>query len=102
MYAITATSYRSVDQGMPLEPGETLVGELPPSLLHAIACAEARNQRDALLRACDWTQMVDAPLGAVALAQWTAYRQALRDFPSANEFPYGPWPQAPVGEQNGD
>ena len=35
-----------------------------------------REQRNAKLAACDWTQLPDAPVKAVA---WAEYRQALRD-----------------------
>lgn len=38
----------------------------------------ARVQRDALLTACDWTMVPDAPTDKAA---WTVYRQALRDLP---------------------
>lgn len=46
-----------------------------------------RQQRDAMLSACDWTQIADAPLDAVQKAAWIAYRQALRDVPSQPGFP---------------
>jgi hypothetical protein len=38
--------------------------------------AEIRIQRNALLSACDWTQLPNAPADAAA---WEAYRQQLRD-----------------------
>ena len=37
--------------------------------------------RNFLLSDCDWTQMPDAPVDATLKAQWTAYRQKLRDIP---------------------
>jgi hypothetical protein len=40
------------------------------------ALREARNY---LLRECDWTHVSDSKLTAVKKAQWTEYRQALRD-----------------------
>lgn len=50
------------------------------------AQAEAvRNQRDADLKASDWTQVADAPVDKAA---WAAYRQALRDLPNAAGFPW--------------
>ena len=48
--------------------------------------AEAvRNQRDADLKASDWTQVADAPVDKAA---WATYRQALRDLPNAAGFPW--------------
>jgi len=41
-----------------------------------------RNQRNAMLRDCDWTQIADASLGAHTAEEWAAYRQELRDLPS--------------------
>ena len=41
--------------------------------------ASIRAQRDALLAACDYTQVADAPGDTAA---WATYRQALRDLPA--------------------
>lgn len=41
-----------------------------------------RKRRSALLAESDWTQLPDAPLTAEQKAEWAAYRQQLRDFPS--------------------
>ena len=57
-------------------------------LLSRETAAEIRRQRDALLRECDWTQMPDSPLEADIKAAWADYRQALRDIPQQEEFPY--------------
>jgi len=52
-----------------------------------------RLQRDALLKASDWTQVADAVCDKAA---WATYRQALRDLPSSvkdprnAEFPVAP------------
>lgn len=55
--------------------------------------AEARAQRDALLTACDWTQVADAPVDQQA---WADYRQALRDVPQQSGFPGEfNWPVTP-------
>lgn len=35
-----------------------------------------RNQRNQMLKDCDWTQLTDAPVDKAA---WATYRQALRD-----------------------
>lgn len=42
-----------------------------------------RERRNALLKACDWTQATDSPLSDEKKAEWAAYRQELRDLPSA-------------------
>lgn len=55
--------------------------------------SEARAQRNALLSASDWTQVVDAPVDQAA---WAAYRQKLRDITAQDFFPYTiNWPVAP-------
>lgn len=52
-----------------------------------------RSKRDSLLARSDWTQVIDAPVDQAA---WAAYRQALRDIPSQQGFPYNiTWPQEP-------
>lgn len=53
-----------------------------------------RNQRNALLTACDWTQLPDSPVNAPA---WATYRQALRDLPDTATDPRNAaWPDAPA------
>jgi hypothetical protein len=55
-----------------------------------------RSRRNALLAACDWTQLADAPLSADGKAAWAAYRQALRNLPAT--FPNAAnvvWPEKP-------
>lgn len=55
---------------------------------------EVRQQRDALLTACDWTQVLDIP--QATREAWAAYRQALRDVPQQSGFPLNVvWPQKP-------
>ena len=52
-----------------------------------------RADRNARLAACDWTQVLDAPVDTAA---WAAYRQDLRDVPSQAGFPWEiNWPVAP-------
>lgn len=46
---------------------------------------EIRAERDEKLRASDWTHISDTPLVAGKKAEWTAYRQSLRDIPQ--DFP---------------
>ena len=38
--------------------------------------AEARYERDALLKDSDWTQFADAPIDDSKKAEWKSYRQA--------------------------
>jgi hypothetical protein len=57
------------------------------------AAAKYRVQRDGLLTASDWTQVLDA---AVDQAAWATYRQALRDIPQQEGFPATVvWPSQP-------
>lgn len=59
----------------------------------AATWATVRAERDALLRASDWTQLPDVPPGT--RSAWTSYRQALRDITEqANPFSIV-WPKAP-------
>jgi hypothetical protein len=44
------------------------------------AMAQLRNTRNALLTACDWTQIPDCTIPKEA--EWASYRQTLRDFPA--------------------
>ena len=54
-----------------------------------------RQQRNAKLTACDWTQVSDVPVDKTV---WATYRQALRDLPSATGFPWDMiWPTEPTG-----
>ena len=43
-----------------------------------------RKARNTLLASSDWTQLSDTALSDEKKAEWTAYRQTLRDFPAAN------------------
>ncbi|TQS74023.1 hypothetical protein ERN12_05905 [Rhodobacteraceae bacterium] len=62
----------------------------------AAAWAGLRAERDARLRACDWTQSPDVPITAERRAAWAAYRQALRDMTDTTADPAAPaWPDPP-------
>ena len=64
-----------------------------PEQLAALKAQEVRVQRDELLTASDWTQVVDAPVDQAA---WATYRQALRDLPQQAGFPENvTWPTKP-------
>lgn len=52
-----------------------------------------REDRNARLSACDWTQLADAPVDDLT---WATYRQALRDVPLQAGFPWDVnWPAKP-------
>lgn len=56
-----------------------------------------RAERDRLISQCDWTQMPDAPLDEAKKAEFTAYRQALRDIPQTYSDPDAVvWPEKPT------
>ena len=55
-----------------------------------------KNDRNALLLASDWTQVLDAPLTIEQRTAWSAYRQSLRDIPQEFDNPdYVVFPEAP-------
>ena len=61
-----------------------------------------RQYRDELLRASDWTQLLDVQniLGETRKERWAQYRQALRDLPNLyqqhGQMELLVWPQAPT------
>ncbi|MGA0588104.1 tail fiber assembly protein [Dyella sp. KRB-257] len=97
VYAITQTGWRAIASADDLQAGETASEKIPQSVMDAIAKAEQRSTRDALISACDWTQIPDSPLTADQRTAWVAYRQALRDVPSQAGFPETiDWPIKPA------
>ena len=52
-----------------------------------------RQQRGALVLACDWTQLPD--VGDAQRAEWAAYRQALRDITNQPDPMSIQWPAPP-------
>lgn len=55
---------------------------------------QERSKRDALLAESDWTQLKDVPVEVSE--QWQEYRQALRDVPQQEGFPFQVnWPSKP-------
>jgi hypothetical protein len=59
------------------------------------AMANIRGQRNQLLKECDWTQIADCTIPKKA--EWTTYRQSLRDLPSTITEPrtFTDWPHNP-------
>jgi hypothetical protein len=67
-----------------------------PATERTLTAPQAQAQRDALLRASDWTQLADAPLTTEQRAAWVTYRAALRAVPEQPGFPGEiTWPAAP-------
>ena len=58
------------------------------------AMAQIRNQRNQLLKDCDWTQIADSTADKTA---WATYRQTLRDLPATITEPrtFADWPHNP-------
>ncbi|SNS20427.1 Phage tail assembly chaperone protein [Sphingomonas laterariae] len=82
---------------MPDENGDPVAVD-PPPLDNADLLRRLREKRDRLLRESDFAVLPDAPFTATRRAEWTAYRQALRDLPeSCSEDPGAAiWPVAPA------
>ncbi|SHF30583.1 tail fiber assembly protein [Vibrio gazogenes] len=58
---------------------------------------DIRVARNRLVSETDWTQIPDAPLTAEKKAEFTAYRQALRDIPQNHDDPDSvTWPSKPT------
>ena len=63
-----------------------------PAQLLVIQSEQVREERDALLAACDWRASSDVTLSTA----WRTYRQALRDVPAQAGFPTDvTWPVEP-------
>jgi hypothetical protein len=63
--------------------------------LRARALPHIRETRNQLMAMCDWRVMPDSPLTPEKRAEWTVYRQALRDLPSTTELVRPVWPTMP-------
>jgi hypothetical protein len=80
-FAIRITYYDDFGVEYPQPPAGAEVIDAPYTYDEAMAAL--RVERDRRLLACDWTQLPDVPLAAYEVAQWRAYRKALRDTPEA-------------------
>lgn len=65
-----------------------------PEFVDYTAQAQNRKTRNFMLSECDWTQLGDVNLTADCKANFTTYRQALRDIDTFDPV----WPDAPVEE----
>ena len=66
------------------------VEAMTPADIAAVIATEwvvIRIERDALLAACDWTQLPDAQLTTAQVDAWKVYRQALRDITEQPNYP---------------
>jgi hypothetical protein len=55
-----------------------------------------REDRNARLAACDWTQLADSPLDPDGKGAWALYRETLRMVPQQEGFPWDvQWPPVP-------
>ena len=62
--------------------GNNFITNIPSEPTDEELLNKIRIRRNALLAACDWTQLSDAPLTAEQKQAYATYRQALRDLPS--------------------
>ena len=68
------------------------------AVLNNDAATQNRFSRDRLLADSDWVVTKAAESGEAVSADWTTYRQALRDLPENNAWPLledSDWPSAP-------
>jgi hypothetical protein len=79
--AIRIAYYDDYGVEYPQSPEDATVIDAPYTYDEAMTAL--RFERDRRLMACDWTQLPDVPLAAYEVAQWRAYRKALRDIPEA-------------------
>lgn len=89
---------RPVQSGIGWVQAWTLVPLTPEELVvrYQQKADAVRSEREALLTACDWTQLDDTPIANTQKQAWASYRQALRDVPSQAGFPFNVvWPAKP-------
>ena len=69
------------------------MGQEAKDALDASQSKSVRDNRNQLLKDCDWTQLADSTADKTA---WAIYRQSLRDVPSQSGFPWEIiWPTQP-------
>jgi len=87
---LTEQEWEQCDQLARMIDGELFLGKTQPEKDDEQA-REVRSTRDRLLADTDWTQTVDNPFAGDN--DVTAYRQALRDIPEQEGFPWNvEWP----------
>jgi len=87
-------TYTKLKDGVRLALTQPEIDALSTAAQVAIELAtQARDKRNTLLTASDWTQVADAPVDQTA---WATYRQALRDITDQVGFPETiTWPAEP-------
>lgn len=90
---------RTMKEPGPLPEGYSLTR---PEKTQEDFATDLRSQRDTRIAATDYLMAADYPLDDAQRAAWAAYRQALRDMPQVEGFPWDgggeltPWPVKPV------
>lgn len=74
---------------------EKWVDPRTPAEAQEQARAVITAERDQLLAASDWTQMLDSPLSPEKRADWAKYRQELRDITLQPDYSNIIWPKKP-------
>jgi hypothetical protein len=78
--------------GQPLYGNEWEVAHTVQNMDQAVAEANVRSKRDSLLQETDWMALSDVTMSDSV----TTYRQALRDVPNQDGFPFSvDWPTKP-------
>ncbi|PKG74794.1 hypothetical protein CXF86_10915 [Shewanella sp. GutCb] len=80
---------------------ELLAAGVPQSVIDdavlELQWSNIRNVRNKLIAGSDWTQTKDCPLSEAKVAEFTVYRQALRDLPQSVTAPADiEWPEKPT------
>ena len=90
-------TYTEDENGIKVEPAQAV--SIPGQEIivdNAVIAVEVRAKRNKLLAATDWTQLADSQMDEKAQAAMRAYRQALRDIPQQEGFPFNvEWPALP-------
>jgi hypothetical protein len=98
LLAVPEIAYLYVDEFGTYYDTPPAGSEIVDSPLQEQALENVRAYRDQLLQESDYTQLPDVPITPAQVAQWRAYRQALRDYPqqiNVELWSAPPWPVAP-------
>ena len=82
-----------------IEDGAVVDIPIDNAAVNAKLTIRTRQERDDYLSWCDWTQGADSPLSDSKKAEWTTFRQALRDLPTHSNWPdlqEEDWPTEPT------
>lgn len=74
-----------------------MINQPTQKVIQLMNWAATRSRRDNLILETDFTQVSDSPLTVEKKAEFTAYRQALRDLPQTYDNPDDiVWPTKPI------